>query len=204
MSHSDRSQWRWKAAGCWYITTRTHHHPPATSHPPSTPGTQPHTHLPPPSRGAAASWMQIKPRWKKKKAKKSTALVHHQTNVWCRSRKNAVYSFQEVIFMFLKEGDRASQHVHTERQLQDERTRDRRRKCPWLWLCRAPVRALCKLMWIYISLSLQPELPVFKDTVFGTCERAGRGLRESNHILIWMLNRRSDAYLAVIMTMHFY
>ena len=148
---------------CWYIMTNLPPTTTTTHFPPSTPGTQPHTHLPPPVTqlcrflNANEATLGGEKRKKRKKAEKSKGLVHHQTNAQCRGwnkkKKNTVCSFQDVIFIFSKEGDTAGRNVQTDRQLQDERTRDRRWKRPWLWLRTALLScAQCELMWKHVTL----------------------------------------------------
>lgn len=152
VSHSDQSQV--EGCCCWYIMTNPP--PPAFHHPPLALSLTPTSLLP--SRSSVAFWMQIRPHWGKKKKKKR---LKKEQSFGPSSNKcpmqeleqKTVCSFQEVIFIFSKEGDTAGWNVQTDRQLQDERTRDRRWKCPWLWLRTALLScAQRKLMWKHVTL----------------------------------------------------
>lgn len=163
MSHSDQSQWQWKGAAFWYITTEP---PPATSHPPSTPGTQPHTHLPPPSHGSAAFWMQINPHWGKKGLKEPCfGPPSNKCLMQKQKKKYSLFLSKSNIYIF--EGRRHSQGS-TCRQTDNCRMRGQETgdgnvlDCGCAELCSVVLRD--KLMWIYIALFF-----------YRTNERAGHG-----------------------------
>lgn len=65
MSISNKLQWKWKAATCWYIMTAPPDHLQASSYPISTSGTQQHTLLSPLSHSSDAFWNNATLREKK-------------------------------------------------------------------------------------------------------------------------------------------
>lgn len=126
MSHSDQSQWQGKAAACWYITTPPQ--PPPTHHPPLALSLIPRL----PTSHSAAFWMQIEPHWGRKRLKGAMFLSSIKQMFATRAEKIQFVLFkQQYLYFWRKETLAGTTHRQADRQLQDDGTEDRRRKCPW-------------------------------------------------------------------------